>query len=663
MKRIDIIKTLLGATCLSLAAATVSMTNVSASAEATVSTDDLTVVGAGVRYDVNPTAENDDGTGLRFCLRASESYLEEAEEVGLLLIPEKNLTGELTVATQGAVKNVKAYDNTDNDSWKDIASAEDWKSVSSSVAYLENTQIAYSYIYNIPLDESETEVVARGYAKVDGAYVYTDVMTRSMRSVAISAYKAGDIEDGVRAGIEKYTDVGNVAYLGTPYLDYELVNSANKDFKLGYDKGYAEISRSEATTPAGQKIPVLGLIANAGSYGWLTLNLRTPAIKDISSYKYMYVWAYVESETNKTDYRIGFNDTSANAVSLAPNAWTQIVFENVDGTWKAPNGSNLFTTGNWADTTATNMAHFQFCFYGMSAAERPNFKLADMYVCNELPTITLTTEGETMNSPITVSQTANFDTAGVTFTTSVIYNGVKTKLDGASYTPTNVGEYTFVVEAEKNGKLLSAANKSVNIQDPVAASAVNIGCWNTDDWKACGNSINSGLQADGNGAQFTTGTGEYASPMGGSTFGIRIANPAAWTGGIWFGTNNPAITDIRPYKYVFVWLYTETENGLSLAFGETCMATLAKGQWTRFVFERNETDGKFYLRGGSTTVDMFGSDRSSTRNESNVTKHGFRIKNLSGAAGNIGWTYFGGYYACNELPQIPAGTLDWGLNA
>lgn len=663
MKRTNIIKTLIGATCLTLAAASLTMVNVSASAEASVSENELSVIGASVRVDSNATAENDDGTGLRFCMRASESYLEQAEEVGMLLIPANKLTGELTVGTVGAVKNVKAYDNTDNDSWTDIASEAEWENISSSVAYVANTQIAVSYIYNIPLEESETRVVARGYAKIDGAYVYTEEVTRSMRSVAVAAYKSGDLNAEERVAVEKYTDVGNVAYFGSSYVDYELdaANRANNDFKLGYDKGYATISRSEATTPAGENIPVLGLIANAGSYGWLTMNVRKPAIQDISSYKYMYVWAYVESETNKTDYRIGFNDTSANAVSLAPNAWTQIVFENVDGTWKAPNGSNLFTTGNWADTTATNMAHFQFCFYGMSGAEQPNFKLTDMYVCNELPTITLTTEGDTMNAPVAVSKAVNFDTAGVTFTTSVVYNGVKTKLEGGNYTPTNVGEYTFVVEAEKNGKLLATANKSVSIKDAAAAQATNIGGWNTENWKDYGNSINGGLQADGNGAQFTTGTGEYASPMGGSTFGIRIANPAAWTSGIWFGTNNPAITDIRPYKYVFVWLYTETENGLSLAFGETCMATLAKGQWTRFVFERNETDGKFYLRGGSTTVDMFGSDRSSTRNESNVTKHGFRIKNLSGAAGNIGWTYFGGYYACNELPQIAAGMLDWGV--
>lgn len=663
MKRQNIIKTLIGATCLSLAVATLSMTNVStASAEATVSTNDLTVVGAGVRFDANATAENDDGTGLRFCLRASESYLEQADEVGLLLIPAKNLTGELTVATEGAVKNVKAYDNTDGDAWKDIASAEDWANVSTSVSYVENTQIAYSYVYNIPLDESETKVVARGYAKVDGSYVYTDEMTRSMRSVAISAYKAGDIEDDVRTAIEKYTDVGNVAYLGTSYLDYNLKDGANADFKLGYNPGYAEVSRSEATTPAGETVPALGLIATAGSYNWLTLNLRSPAIKDISNYKYMYVWVYTVSETNKTNYRMGFNNTSANTVSLAPNAWTQIVFENVDGTWKAPNGSDLFTSA-WADTTATTMDHFQFCFYGMSDAERPNFKLTDMYVCNELPTLTLTTEGETMNSPITVSQTANFETAGVTFTTSVVYNGVKTKLDSASYTPTNVGEYTFIVEAEKNGKLVAVANKSVFVQDPAAALATNVGCWNTENWKDYATSINGDIQDNKNGAEFTVGTGAYASPMGGTSIGIRIVNPGAWTGGFWFKTKQPAVTDITSYKYVFVWIYTTSEGGLKLLFGESCRADVVEGQWTRLVFEK-QSDGRFYLRGGSTTVDMFGSDRGATScNESNIVGHGIRIHSLSGTVGNIGWTYFGGFYACNELPKIPAGMLDWGLEA
>ena len=663
MERTKIIKTLIGATCLSLAAATLSVVNVVASAEASVTENELRVIGASVRLDSNATAEDDDGTGLKFCLRASESYLEKADEVGMLLIPETKLTGELTVATEGAVKNVKAYDNTDNDSWTDIANADEWKSISTSVAYLENTQIAESYVYNIPLEESETAVVVRGYAKVDGAYVYTEEVTRSMRSVAVAAYKSGDLDAEGRQAIEKYTDKGNVAYFGSSYLDYKLVNSANVDFKIGYSGAgaYAEISRSEAMTPAGEKIPVLGLIANATTYNWLTLNLRNPAIKDISGYKYMYLWAYAESETNKTDYRMGFNDTSANAVSLAPNAWTQIVFENVNGTWKAPNGNNLFTTGNWADTTATNMAHFQFCFYGMSSAEQPNFKLTDMYVCNELPTIALTTEGDTMNSPITVSQTASFDTAGVTFTTSVVYNGVKTKLNGATYTPTNVGEYTFVVEAEKNGKLLAVANKSVSVKDAATALAVNIGHWNTENWKDCGNKINGELQWNDNGAEFTTGTGEYASPMGGTSIGIRITNPSAWTGGIWFKTTNPAITDIRPYKYVFVWVYTTSEGGLKLMFGETCNAEVAEGQWTRLVFERRDSDGKFYLRGGSTTVDMFGSDRSATRNESNVTNHGFRIHSLSGNVGNIGWTYLGGYYACNELPQIPAGMLDWGV--
>ena len=109
MERTKIIKTLIGATCLSLAAATLSVVNVAASAEASVSENELRVIGASVRLDSNATAEDDDGTGLKFCLRASESYLEKADEVGMLLIPETKLTGELTVATEGAVKNVKAY--------------------------------------------------------------------------------------------------------------------------------------------------------------------------------------------------------------------------------------------------------------------------------------------------------------------------------------------------------------------------------------------------------------------------------------------------------------------------------------------------------------------------------------------------------------------------
>ena len=661
MERTKIIKTLIGATCLSLAAATLSVVNVAASAEASVSENELRVIGASVRLDSNATAEDDDGTGLKFCLRASESYLEKADEVGMLLIPETKLTGELTVATEGAVKNVKAYDNTDNDSWTDIANADEWKSISTSVAYLENTQIAESYVYNIPLEESETAVVVRGYAKVDGAYVYTEEVTRSMRSVAVAAYKSGDLNaDGIKA-LEKYTDKGNVAYFGTTYVDYELDNSSrgNVDFKLGYATGFADISRSEATTPAGEKIPVLGLVTSQANYDYVTMLLRNPVIKDISGYKYMYLWVYAESETNKTDYKMAFNNTRANAVTLTPNAWTQVVFENVNGTWKAPNGSNLFTSG-W-EATATNMNFFQFFFYGISNVEPMNFKLTDMYACNELPTIALTTEGDTMNSPITVSKTASFDTAGVTFTTSVVYNGVKTKLDGATYTPTSVGEYTFVVEAEKNGKLLAVANKSVSVKDAAADLAVNIGHWNTENWKDYGNYINGPLQSNGNGAEFTTGTGEYASPMGGTSIGIRITNPNAWTGGIWFTTSKPAITDIRPYKYVFVWVYTTSVGGIKLMFGETCNAEVAEGQWTRLVFERRDSDSKFFLRGGSTTIDMFGSDRSATRNESNVTNHGFRIRSLSGNIGNIGWTYLGGYYACNELPQIPAGMLDWGV--
>ena len=92
MKRKNIIKTLLGTMCLSLASAVVCMlpNAIVAKAEGSISSENLVVVGAGGRYDTNPTAEDDDGTGLRFCLRASESYLATAEEVGLLVIPSKN---------------------------------------------------------------------------------------------------------------------------------------------------------------------------------------------------------------------------------------------------------------------------------------------------------------------------------------------------------------------------------------------------------------------------------------------------------------------------------------------------------------------------------------------------------------------------------------------
>ena len=118
-------------------------------------------------------------------------------------------------------------------------------------------------------------------------------------------------------------------------------------------------------------------------------------------------------------------------------------------------------------------------------------------------------------------------------------------------------------------------------------------------------------------------------------------------------------------------VYTTNEGGVKLVFGdwknqkesESCVAYVEAGQWTRLVFEKR-ADGRFYLRGGTggaTTTDMFGGDRNANQNESNLNVHGIRIQSMTGNVGDFDWTYLGGYYACNELPQIPAGMLDWGV--
>lgn len=684
MKRKNALKILLGSMALSVVAAAAALTpNVTASAE-NVAEEDFVVIGASVRYDEDATGE-DDGTGFRVGLRAKDTYLQSAEEIGFLIIPSTKLGGEeLTVYTEDAVMNQKVYSATDaSDEWTDVADETAWAEITTQISYVADCQVATSYVYGIPVTASETEITVRGYAKVDGKYVYTAAKTRSMRSVAVAASKDSDNSAEMRSALTKYMDAGNVAYLGSDYNEYNVTekNTPGKDYGISQDKGSAAIYQEKGMvkTPAGVDAETLHVNTDPVKKGWFGIRLLTPAIKDISSYQYMYVWAYAVSNNNLS-YRIQPNEVTN--VALMNNAWTQIVFKNVDGTWKVWKDNaavgNVFGSNG---VTATNMDKFYFSLVGTNTTEQLNVHLKDMYVCNELPTITVETTAQELQltgTAIEISKaTENLDTAGVTFTNYVVCDGVATKLEGTSYTPTKAGTYKFVTYAEKDGKLLAMGESAeIIVQEEGKvdlAYFTNENCFTLSGATVSNNN-------PGTGYTLSRGTGEYASPLGGSSLGVTISSDY-WVWAPEIRITNMAIQDISSYKYVYMWIYVTHDaddatqsTDVRIGFQQSSMFDIVRGQWTRLVFTRNDTDGNFYAgtasaqwsgkNGQLLSSSMINTDLTtnlaSTTNKFVIGIYGKGYSYAGTTAqGAIATTYFGGLVACNELPELPAGAVNW----
>lgn len=488
-------------------------------------------------------------------------------------------------------------------------------------------------------------------------------------------------EENLPVQIIEYEE-GNVAYWNNPYWK-QLTNSAF----TAEAQGEILSGTGQYASPMGGKS--LGFnINNAIFKDGCKIWLNNPAIKDISSYKYLYLWVYT---TREGGVRLFYNNYFYGPrTDIKKGVWTRVVFEKgEDGNFYASGtdltGSGMTTkifastesSGNATSVSPTDMTEFNV---GFQALQNPqsgytSVYFGGLYVCNELPAIPSgsvdwkplpTVAVTTSQSNYLVGATAKIEYMvangdGLTVRTYLQKETGNELLQNGQYTFTQSGEYTFLVEVLQNGTVVTTSTKTINAVERVDGDIAYFNNENGDE--LTGLEINGQDMYLGSGLYLQRGTDEFASPMGGSSWAVKAAMYAYGAYGFNAYINNPAIKNVSQYKYLYIWVYTTHEAGVRLNFNNQyygAVANISAGQWTRIVFERGE-DGNFYANG----ADRDGATGKLFKDGENAPcatdLSGFRISAIGLDNPTTGWlsVYFGGFYACNELPTLPEGTVEW----
>lgn len=603
--------------CIAMACVFVSPANTTVNA----ADEDFVMAGASLRYNTETSVEEDDGTGLKFSLNAKPNYIASAKEIGMLIIPSNQLSGEeLTVYTENAVMNPK--------------DADDWTTNASNETY----QVTHTYLWDIPVEASEWEVTARGYALVGNEYVYTPAITRSMRSVAVSASMSSEnTEEGgaMRGTLEKYMDEGNLTYFGTDYgIQYGGYQITNQDGR--------SMRTEEVMGPTGEteKVGRFTLATSRSAMLWV----KTPAVKDITDYKYLTFWVKMGTGTeDKVNYTVNLGVVGSGYVNGTTNEWKRFVYtKNAAGNnFVGEGGTNIFKS---MSATMSWMNGIQMTFdltdKVVSAAE---VLLTDFYGSNTLPQIkaTLNSTAETSDTVNVADMYEIIDATNATVKTYVaVGDGEKTEITDTSYTFTNKGVYAFTFELYENG--YASPSQVVTQNVTVAAKQTVIVDFNDP------NAIET-YQLTANWGSIATYPLAY--PVTGTQGSVQVtANKVsgAYRGGINF--NNPACTDLSQFKYVYLDIYSNNPIFLGNYPIDPVIEIAGEGAWRRLVFER-QADGSFIVMGTETT--MFTATQAQ-----DITKAGYKGAPLllyHKHTTSAGTYWLGGFYGCDELPELPSG--------
>ena len=488
--------------------------------------------------------------------------------------------------------------------------------------------------------------------------------------------KAGNvtIESASVAAADR--EEGNIAYFNNDMA------TALTGVKANLSSTLSGRGTGDKASPMGGSSTGLSFSNAASPYGG-RIDVTRPAITDVSNYQYIYYWVYTPYAGGVT---LAYNNVFRGALSnIKPNVWTRIAFENgADGNFYLPatdskeDGATTMLFGQAAD--ATDIANMLTEYTGLIISITPTAITSDVidvyfggfYAANELPELPQGTVAW-MPSPVIevtgIKSMALKDSSIIPATTVKYASGATVKTfvskDGAerqevttaSYTFADYGVYTFYFEAYEGNVLVATAERKVTVIQPEEG---NIAYFNNENWQVMVDGTIGGDSHLGG-----RGTGALASPEGGTSTGAYF-----WTGENYYKVGRielgaPAITDVSNYKYIYLWVYTDTLDGVYMIYNNVWRGAKQKieyGVWTRIVFEKG-SDGNFYAIATDETE-----SGASTRLFDSVSS-GVRPSDISGFMiawqpvryeGNVTISIsLGGLYAVNELPALPQGTKDW----
>ena len=586
-----------------------------AATQALAAEENFKMLGASLRY-TSVTTEEDNGIGIRFEMKAKEEFIASAQDMGFVIVPTKYVAegAQLNVTTDKAVINPKH--------------AADWKAIDGEEGYKK----ASVYVYGIPDMDKDTELSAVGYAKVDGEYQYTETVKRSMKYIAVAASIDENQTDEVRSAVERYTDKGNVAYFDNAEVK-ALIGSA-VGYSLWAVNGVAEADVWGET----KKVTDIGINTTENGW-WATYTIKTPAIKNVNNYKY---FSFLIRASHADSVRLSVNETSKVVPSTS---WQRIVFTNDNGTFTSEYG-NLFaaTANETAPATAQNLNGFRMVFGGNACGTdgMTHVYLADMYVSNELPQLSVSLpdykmKGESEN----ISATA-IEAEGATVSVSVSVNGAEEKAvdNDASYLFDEAGEHKFTVTLEKDGKVLDVKEKIVYCVNSNGNEVIYSG-------NRFGEKINeiSGWQ------QGVISFDETVTIPGETEKGaLKVTNGQDGVATS-FWAQKVSIADVSSYSFVYFDVYNPQARDVDFTVAWTGgypVTKLLAQSWTRIILS---------VYGGS----LYLSNAYRNQDGNYSTKTGITSCNFNGvqfaAIGLNSGEYFliGNVYAATEKPAVPEG--------
>jgi len=592
-----------------------------AATQALAAEENFKMLGASLRY-TSVTTEEDNGIGIRFEMKAKEEFIASAQDMGFVIVPTKYVAegAQLNVTTDKAVINPKH--------------AADWKAIDGEEGYKK----ASVYVYGIPDMDKDTELSAVGYAKVDGEYQYTETVKRSMKYIAVAASIDENQTDEVRSAVERYTDKGNVAYFDNAEVK-ALIGSA-VGYSLWAVSGVAEADVWGET----KKVTDIGINTTANGW-WATYTIKTPAIKNVNNYKY---FSFLIRASHADSVRLSVNET---AKVVPSTSWQRIVFTNDNGTFTSEYG-NLFASANEiAPATAQNLNGFRMVFGGNACGTdgMTHVYLADMYVSNELPQLSVSLpdykmKGESEN----ISATA-IEAEGATVSVSVSVNGAEEKAvdNDTSYLFDEAGAHKFIVTLEKDGKVLDVKEKIVYCVNSNGNEVIYSG-------NRFGEQINeiSGWQ------QGVISFDETVTIPGETEKGaLKVTNGQDGVATAFYA-KNVSIADVSSYNFVYFDVYNpqarDVDFTVAWTYGYPVTKLLAQS-WTRIIL--SVYGGYIYLpnayknqQGNYSTMTGIG------KPGSDIAKGDFNSVQFAAIGLNSG-EYFliGNVYAATEKPAIPEG--------
>ncbi len=410
----------------------------------------------------------------------------------------------------------------------------------------------------------------------DGVFTLDNAGRYTVTYTATDA--SGNTEQAVLTVNSVAKEEGNLTYFDKSFG----VNSLEAySTNLGY---VGTVSESQEKTIAGEEyslkyeVPENGAPAGLGGF-----YVRTPFVRDVSAYKYLYFYVYTE----QSGVGVTFNGVYSTD-RVQPGVWRKIVLIRQDnGSYKTSWGTDAFMTGD--PVTPQNMTNFLFLFY-LPAAQTTIYTSA-MRGTDELPAAEIDLADSYAKDAEFDIPKAIVDGEACDTTAYILQDGKAVKLTTAKYKLASEGQYTFLFEVVKDGKLVDVVQKTVMCytQEPGNITYFNQS-FGVESLEAY--STNLGYVGTVTASQEKTVEGEeyslkYEVPENGAPAGL---------GGFYVRT--PFVRDVSAYKYLYFYVYTE-QSGVGVTFnGVWSGDRVQPGVWSRIVLIRQE-DGSYKTSWGT----------------------------------------------------------------